>query len=212
MFATRALSLPLTAPVPEEFAAPLDSKQPTTYGSYQVATGPYMLKADPAGSSSESTTSRASPRPLCATRIGMPAHDPRPAYLDQINIKIGGDPNVIGRQVLTGHTLQNDIPPARSSSWPTSSTTASLSRSPAPAPLVSLNNKQGPFTNVNARKALWAALDREAMIKARRQIVAQLGTHFIYPGSAATTGRWGHGPNVDYNSYPPATRRWRRST
>ena len=28
--------------------------------------------------------------------------DYRPAYLNQINISIGGDPNVIGRQVLTG--------------------------------------------------------------------------------------------------------------
>ena len=34
-----------------------------------------------------------------------------PRYLDQININIGGDPNVIGRQVLKGsHAVQLDTP------------------------------------------------------------------------------------------------------
>ena len=37
--------------------------------------------------------------------------DFRPAYLNQIDIQIGGDPNVIGRQVLEGsHMVQNDTP------------------------------------------------------------------------------------------------------
>src|SRR5665213_1147178 len=40
-----ALSLPLSAPVPKEFAGPLDKEQPTQYGvSKVVATGPYMFK------------------------------------------------------------------------------------------------------------------------------------------------------------------------
>ena len=46
----QALSLPLSAPVPESFAGPLDKHSPTTYGtSYLVATGPYMLKSDSSG-------------------------------------------------------------------------------------------------------------------------------------------------------------------
>ena len=49
-FFAQALSLPLTAPVPKEFAAPLDARKPTAYGSiYEVATGPYMLKANSKG-------------------------------------------------------------------------------------------------------------------------------------------------------------------
>ena len=35
--------------MPEEFAEAFDAKKPTEYGDYQVATGPYMLKADSAG-------------------------------------------------------------------------------------------------------------------------------------------------------------------
>ncbi len=39
--------------------------------------------------------------------------DYRPAYLNQINISIGGDANVIGRQVLEGSDMvQSDAPAA----------------------------------------------------------------------------------------------------
>jgi ABC-type oligopeptide transport system substrate-binding subunit len=31
---------------------------------------------------------------------------------------------------------------------------------------IAVNNRKGPFSNINVRKALWAALDREAMIRA----------------------------------------------
>ena len=63
---------------------------------------------------SGSATSRASPRRSCATRTGTPPTDFRPAYLDQINIQIGGDPNVIGRQVLEGSDWCRTTPPAQS--------------------------------------------------------------------------------------------------
>ena len=45
-----ALSLPLTAPVPEEYAKPFDDQTVSTYGLHQVATGPYMIKNNAAGS------------------------------------------------------------------------------------------------------------------------------------------------------------------
>src|ERR1700754_2677722 len=43
VLAAGALALPLTAPVPKEYAAPLDRQNPSGYGRKQVATGPYML-------------------------------------------------------------------------------------------------------------------------------------------------------------------------
>jgi peptide/nickel transport system substrate-binding protein len=46
----QALTLPLSAPVPESYARPLDRHDPTLYGrTYLVATGPYMLKSDTSG-------------------------------------------------------------------------------------------------------------------------------------------------------------------
>ena len=44
-----ALSMPASAPVPKEYAAKFDKRQPTAYGENQVATGPYMVEADASG-------------------------------------------------------------------------------------------------------------------------------------------------------------------
>ena len=40
----QALSLPISSPVPAEYAAKYDAKNPSTYGENQVATGPYMVR------------------------------------------------------------------------------------------------------------------------------------------------------------------------
>src|SRR3954453_74216 len=44
-----ALALPLSAPVPEEYAAKFDKENPSTYGNNQVSTGPYMIQNDSSG-------------------------------------------------------------------------------------------------------------------------------------------------------------------
>ena len=38
--------MPITVPVPEEYAAKFDAKVPTDYDQYVVFTGPYMVKND----------------------------------------------------------------------------------------------------------------------------------------------------------------------
>jgi peptide/nickel transport system substrate-binding protein len=202
-----ALSLPITAPVPKEFAAPLDKKKPTTFGAtYLVGTGPYMFKADSNGK----FLGIGYQPGKSATLVRNPNWDrstsPVPAYLDQININIGGDTNVIGRQVLTGtHTLQNDTPAGAIIKLAYQKYYNQLVAVPGAGDhYLAVNNKQGPFSNVNVRKALWAALDRAAMIKADGgQVVAQVGSHFIYPTSIGYQQSGGdHGPNVDYNNFP----------
>ena len=44
-----ALALPLSAPVPPEYAARFDAHNPSDYGTHQVATGPYMIERYKAG-------------------------------------------------------------------------------------------------------------------------------------------------------------------
>ena len=44
-----ALTLPASAPVPEEYARPFDAASPSTYNTHVVATGPYMVRNDAAG-------------------------------------------------------------------------------------------------------------------------------------------------------------------
>ena len=103
--------LPLSAPVPAEYAKKFDAKKPSEYGNYQVATGPYMLKADAQGKVLGVGYQPGKSATLVRNPNWSASTDFRPAYLDQIDINLGGDPTVIGRQVLEGSQMvQNDTP------------------------------------------------------------------------------------------------------
>jgi peptide/nickel transport system substrate-binding protein len=201
-----ALALPLSAPVPEEYAARFDAKKPSEYGDYQVATGPYMFKAD-----SEGKVLGVGYQPgKSATLVRNPnwraSTDFRPAYLNEIDIKIGGDPNVIGRQVLEGSDLvQNDTAAAPIVQLAYEHFPSQLQISlGAGERYIAVDNKQGPFANVDVRKAFWAALDRTEMNKARGgKLVSEVMTHFIDPEIPGFEEAGGlQGPRVDYNEHP----------
>jgi peptide/nickel transport system substrate-binding protein len=204
-FLVSALSLPLSAPVPQSFAGPMDKKSPTTYGTkFLVASGPYMLKSDPKTGMFEGTGYQTG---KSATLVRNPRWNPktdrRPAYLNQININIGGSTTVIGPQVLKGtSSVQLDTP---------SQSIVKLAYQQYPQQItftagsgdhyVALDNAHGVFTNVNLRRAVYANLNRAAIIKARGgSLVAQPATHFIYPGVAGFTQAGGYpGPQTDFN-------------
>jgi peptide/nickel transport system substrate-binding protein len=201
-----ALVLPVSAPVPEEYARKYDVKKPGEYGNYQVATGPYMFKANAEGKVLGIGYQPGKSATLVRNPNWSASTDYRPAYLDQINISIGGDPTVIGRQVLEGsHTVQNDTPAQSIVKLAYEKFRSQLQISPGAGDhYVGINNKHGPFTNVNLRKAYWAALDREAMDKARGgELVTNVMTHFIYPEIPGFEEAGGlAGPKVDYNEHP----------
>jgi peptide/nickel transport system substrate-binding protein len=206
-FFVGALSLPLSAPVPRAYAAPLDDQNPTQYGSvYEVATGPYMLKSDSTGKFLGVGYEPGSSLTLVRNPNWSPRGDPRPAYLDRIDVRIGGDPNVIGRQVLSGsHMIQGDSAASTVVELAYEHHYDQLVAVPgADVAYAALNNKQGPFSHLDVRRALWAALDRTAILKAQGgPVVGQVATHFIYPGSIGYALAGGdRGPNVDYNDYP----------
>ncbi len=201
-----ALTLPLTAPVPEEYAKRFDAAKPSEYGNYQVATGPYMLKADAQGKVLGVGYQPGKSATLVRNPNWSASTDFRPAYLDQIDINIGGDPTVIGRQVLEGSDMvQNDTPAQPIVKLAYEDFRDQLSISPgAGTRYVAVNNKRGPFSNVDVRKAFWAALDRYAMNKARGgELVSTVMTHFLYPEIPGFEEAGGlAGPHVDYNAYP----------
>jgi peptide/nickel transport system substrate-binding protein len=204
-FFTGALSLPLTAPVPKSFAAPLDAKKPTAYGSTsEVASGPYMIQANPQGKFIGIGYQPGKSLTLVRNPNWKPGTGPEPAYLDKIVINIGGDQNVIGPQVLKGHNMvDGDTPSASDVKLAYQQYYNQLVATPGAGDFyIALNNHSGPFANLNVRKALWAATDREAMVKVSGgQIVGSPGTHFIYPGSLGFDQAGGyHGPNVDFNN------------
>jgi peptide/nickel transport system substrate-binding protein len=201
-----SMVLPYTSPVPKEYAQKFDAQKPSEYANYQVATGPYMLKA----SSSGKMLGVGYQPGKSATLVRNPnwTHnqgDFRPAYLDQINIAIGGDPNVIGRQVLEGSKMvQSDTPAAPILKLAYEKYRSQLQITPGSGDrYIAINNSDGPFKNVNLRKALWAATDREQLNKLRGgKLVTELMTHFLWPGVPGYEEAGGAaGPKFDYNEH-----------
>lgn len=199
-----ALVLPISAPVPPEFARPLDARKRTAYGSqYIVATGPYMLESDARGRFLGIGYHPLHSALLVRNPNWNPLTDFRPAYLDNIAIHIGGDPNDLGRDVLTGdHVVQNDPPTASVVALAYKDFTDQMAITQgAGVRYIALNNKRGPFANINLRRALWAALDRQALVTATGgPLTGQVATHFIYPGTdGPDLTSPTPGPQADYN-------------
>jgi peptide/nickel transport system substrate-binding protein len=208
----QALSLPLSSPVPKEFVAPLDKHAPTTYGStYVVATGPYMFQSNPKTGQFSGIGYQTG---KSATLVRNPNWNPNtytaayrpPAYLNRINFSIGGDASVIGDQVLKGSdAVQLDTPAQSTVKLAYESYPSQITFTPGSGDhYVAVDNQHGPFTNINLRKAFWASLDREAIVKARGgSLVAAPMTHFLYPGDQGFDQAGGNaGPLVDYNEHP----------
>jgi peptide/nickel transport system substrate-binding protein len=201
---TQALVLPLTAPVPKEYAQQWDQKNPTQYGQHQVATGPYMITNDKTGKITGYTPGKR--LELVRNPNWDAKTDYRPAYVDKIDWSIGNDPTVMGRQILTGTDM--------------------VSGDTVPAPLVKLavqkyndqialvagsgnryiamNTAIPPFNNENLRKAVYAATNRNSLRLTRGgPVTGDIATHYIGPGVPGyDEGGGAAGPQVDFNKNP----------
>ncbi len=203
---SKALVLPLSAAVPKEYAEKYDKNKPSNYAAYEVATGPYMLKNNAEGKvlgvgyfPGKSATLVRNPNWKAST-------DYRPACLNEIAIKIGGTKTVLDRQILADSGVVGDEVAAQSAIREAAESHKSqLEISPgAGERWIGVNNKVGPFKNVDLRKALFAALPRKAMIKSRGgELVGTVATHFIYPGIPGFEKAGGvAGPKLDYDEHP----------
>ena len=208
-FLIQALSMPITVPVPPEFAGPMDKHAPTTYGTNAEAfTGPYMLESNLktgvfAGlgyQPGKSATLVRNPNwnPDTYTSLYRP-----PAYLNRININIGGNTTVIGQQVLDGSdAVQLDLPTHDIIENAYRSHPSQITFTPGSGIYYfGLNNALGPFRNEDLRKAVWAAVDRAGIARiVGGALVAQPMTHFIYPGTNGFAQSGGYaGPQTDFN-------------
>jgi peptide/nickel transport system substrate-binding protein len=205
-----ALVLPLTAAVPKEYAEKFDKNKPSNYADYEVATGPYMLKNNSEGKVLGIGYVPGKSATLVRNPNWNPKTDYRPAYLNEIDIKIGGTSTVLGRETLEGtNIVQNESAVAQANvRLAAEKFKSQLQISPGGgAHYIGVNNKVGAFKNVDLRKALWAALDRTAMDKARGgELVTTVATHFIYPtinGFEQAGGVKGPtGAQFDFNEHP----------
>jgi peptide/nickel transport system substrate-binding protein len=172
-----ALSLPATAPVPESYAAKFDKSSPSKYDSdptIQAFSGPYIIKSYSAGRN--------------VTLVRNPAWNRkvegvRPAYADKIVWNAGADPAVAAHQTLDSpNLLMMDVPPSSVLKTAYEHNKAQLSIAPLGSYYASLNTSTPPFNNINLRKAVLAAANREAYLLARGgKLVGSVMTHFLLP-------------------------------
>jgi peptide/nickel transport system substrate-binding protein len=197
-----SMILPLSAPVPVEYARPLDARSPSAYGNSVVSTGPYMLAADRAGRVLGTGYVPGRSVRLVRNPSWDAATDDRPAYLDAIEWKIGGRASVSGRQVLDGEgMILGDTPPPALVKRAYQDARDQIFFSPgAGNRYVTLNTAIPPFDDENVRKAVAAALDREQMRRVRGgEVVGDIASHFLYPGVGGFEEAGGHdGTGADF--------------
>jgi peptide/nickel transport system substrate-binding protein len=202
----QALTLPASAPVPEEYAKEFDAESPSTYDTHQVTTGPYMIENNAEGE----TTGYSPGKELKLIRNPNwdPETDYRPAYLDEITFREGfTDVNSAFTRILEGESqINGDILP----------TPAALKLSAQEFPdqlelapsggnrYVALNTQLPPFDDIDVRKAVLAGADREAMRLARGgELVGPIATHFIPPGVPGFEEAGGlEGSGLDFMASP----------
>ena len=194
-----ALVLPLAAPVPRDYALPFDRDgKASTYGTHQVATGPYMVGRYQPGTGIT----------LVRNPSWSASTDFRPAYVDRIEMPQGNtDPNVVARRVLEGSKMLSGdwlLPPAVLKD--------ALQRRPRQVLLVdsgggrwaALNTKAAPFDNVDVRRAVLAGFDRQAALLALGgKRVGTVATHFLPPGMPGFDAAGGvQGTGADFLAAP----------
>jgi peptide/nickel transport system substrate-binding protein len=180
-----ALVMSLTAPVPAEYAAAFDSRNPSTYGRHQVATGPYMIENDAQGNT-------------VGYRPGKRIHlvrnpnwdsstDFRPARADEVDIREGNtDTAKASRRILLGSGMvSGDFPtPAAVLRRDLGSHRAQFTfTAEGGVNFAPMNTRLAPFTNLNVRRAVAAGFDRAAALRAAGgRLAGTLAAHFIPPG------------------------------
>jgi peptide/nickel transport system substrate-binding protein len=183
-----ALVLPLTVPVPKEYAQKFDRENPSHYDQYAVATGPYMVRNNEEGK----LVGRDPGKSIEIVRNPnwKKETDYRPAYLDEVTIEEGNDDlTVASRRALSGEGLMC----CDSGQPPIAVLRQAITRSPdqlgrtasGGGRWISLNTTIPPFDNINVRKAIIASADRDALRLTRGgKEVGPIAQHFIPPGVA----------------------------
>ncbi|MGB2712094.1 MAG: ABC transporter substrate-binding protein [Conexibacter sp.] len=202
----QAMILPLSAPVPPEYAKPFDAKAPSEYGNHAVATGPYMLDADTDGTILGKGYVPGRSIHLVRNPSWQAETDSRPAYVDEVEWAIGGSATVSARQVLDGNGLVlGDPPPAAIVKRAYQRARDQIFFSPgAGSRYIALNTQIAPFDDPDLRKALAAQLDRERMRLVRGgAVVGDVASHFLYPGVLGFEQAGGQeGTGVDFLAAP----------
>jgi len=200
-----ALGMLISAPVPPEYAKPLDQKNPSEYGNHLVATGPYMIPDDKSGK----LTGYEPMKDI--TLVRNPNWDPQdrlPPGLprqDQRQGRRGPGRRLAPDRRRPEHDQRRLHPPAGDPQ-----AGGDEAEGPAPADglgggrFMSFNFTQKPFDDINVRKAVIAGFDRNALRLTRGgEVIGPIPTHQLPPGLPGFEEAGGlQGPGYDWLKNP----------
>jgi peptide/nickel transport system substrate-binding protein len=185
-----------TAPIPPNGDARLGAAEGHTedYGRFLVATGPYQFAGaenlDFSVPADEQTPVAGYDPGRAITLVRNPNYDPatdglRPAYVDGMNIAIGGDNNDLYNKIQAGEldfVVDGIVPPPVLRTYSTDPTlTPLLHINPSDAVrYVSFNLAMPPFDDIHVRKAFNLALDKAGMRTLRGgESVGEIAGHIM---------------------------------
>ncbi len=183
-----ALVMPITVPVPEEYAKKYDQKSPSAYDQYVAFSGPYMVKNDSSGKVQGVGRQPGRKIELVRNPNWDKATDFRPAYLDSITIDEGNDDlKVASQRTLSGEKLiccDSGQPPITILRRALQRNKDQIAKVPSGGTRwIALNTTVKPLDNVNVRKAIIASFDRDALRATRGgAVVGPIAQSFIPPG------------------------------
>jgi peptide/nickel transport system substrate-binding protein len=181
-----ALVMPITVPVPQEYAEKFDAKEPSEYDQYVAFTGPYMVRNEADGKLVGRDPGKRIE--LVRNPNWVKDTDFRPAYLDEITIEEGNDDlTVAARRTLEGQAIMccdSGQPPIPILKRALTSNAEQVGRvSGGGTRWIALNSTQKPFDNINVRKGVIAGFDRNALRLTRGgEEIGDIANHFIPPG------------------------------
>ena len=201
-----ALVLPVTSPVPREYARRFDAKAPSQYAAHQIATGPYMLQADDKGKVTGYKPNKS------ITLVRNPNWDAtsdfRPAYLDRVVVQEGNSNFAVAeRRILRGKGLASGdfgASPATLAREYERRKAQFSNSADALVRYIAMDTSTAPFEDLNVRRAVMAGIDREEVRQARGgPLVGTIATHFIGPSTPGHEEAGGAaGPDFDFARNP----------
>jgi peptide/nickel transport system substrate-binding protein len=134
--------------------------------------------------------------------------DDRPAYLDEIEIRLGNDDSTVAsRRILEGESMINgeQPPPPAVLRSALAERKDQVQLVPAGATRwIAMNTTIPPFDDVNVRRAVVAGFDREAMrLTFGGEVSGDIPTHFLPPGMQGFDEAGGlEGQGLDFMARP----------
>ena len=188
------LAMPATSPVPQSYAEQFDKEKDSDYDNHVVASGPYQIQE---WKPEESIHLVRNPNWEADT------DEARGAYADEVEIRLGFDPNVAVKKIQDGDfTIAWDASPTEALLQETvqdPDLSAHTARGPSGCNrYIFMNTRLEPFDKLEVRQAVNYAIDRAAIKRLQGGVDATgpIATSILPPGIP------GHLSTEEFNAFP----------